>query len=59
MNHVGGTDGLMVQQLTVHPGRSHHLRVQSLLKLLAQRLAQNEDAAHLDAAAGASGHRHQ
>ena len=28
---------------------------QSLLELLAQRLAQNEDAAHLDAAAGASG----
>ena len=45
----------MVQQLAVHPGRSHHLRVQSLLELLAQRLAQNEDAAHLDAAAGASG----
>ena len=45
----------MVQQLAVHPGRSHHLRVQSLLELLAQRLAQNEDAAHLDTAAGASG----
>ena len=52
--HIGGADGLVVQQLAVHADGGHHLWVQRLLELLAKGLAQNEDAAHLDAAAGAA-----
>ena len=44
----------MVEQLAVHADGGHHLRVQRLLEFLAQGLAQNEEAAHLDAAAGAA-----
>ena len=52
----------MIDQLAVHPDGGHHLRVESLLQLLAQRLAHQEEAAHLDAAAGAARagtHEHQ
>ena len=52
--HVGGADGLVVQQLAVHAGGRYHLRVQGGLELLGQGLTQNEETAHLDAAAGAA-----
>ena len=42
----------MVQQLAVHAGGRYYLRVQGGLKLLGQGLGQNEEAAHLHAAAG-------
>ena len=53
--HVGGADGLVVQQLAVHAGGRYYLRVQGGLKLLGQGLGQNEEAAHLHAAAGTAG----
>ena len=52
----------MIDQLAVHPDGGHHLRVEGLLQLLAQRLAQQEEAADFDAAAGAARagtHEHQ
>ena len=45
----------MVQQLAVHAGGRYHLRVQGGLELLGQGLTQNEETAHLDAAAGTAG----
>ena len=45
----------MVQQLAVHASGRYHLRVQGSLELFGQSLTQNEETAHLDAAAGTAG----
>ena len=45
----------MVDEFAVHAGGRYHLRVQGGLEFLSQGLTQNEETAHLDAAAGAAG----